>query len=293
VIRGTHSASSRKSRRMRKLSKQGKAAAHPAATPSGNTVGRPGVSGGMKLRALVLSVAGAAALGALLLGPTSAVRADASIPHLRSLSALTGRVLSLTDPVADHSTSRPAPGTSLHLTPSTPADAEYTLPEEAISSSDLAEPLNARSGRFCKVPRYLVPIYERAARDYRIPVRYLAANGAYESRFDSHLLGDSGRSCGIHQFHHFRKLAGQRDWSLWGFGSLERCQDPEANIRTVARVWRERMDNVDANYRCNGLLSCAVRLHKGQGAVGYMQTVMGAADRYYAPTSKPTASSAS
>ncbi len=183
---------------------------------------------------------------------------------------------------SSHATDRASEPVPVAPTP-TPAwlDPQYILPTSAIASGDLPEPFESGASRFWKVPRNLVPLYEEAARDYRIPVRYLAANGSWESLFSSTKMGDSNRSCGIHQFHHFRVRNGRRDWTVWGFSSLEECQDPRANIRMTAKIWRARIDNEDPNARCNGLLSCAIRLHKGHGAVGYMHTVMGAADRLY------------
>jgi hypothetical protein len=234
----------------------------------------------MNTRKMALIAAFAVLAGTMLLGPSALVEADASFPLVHGLRSLRFFDSGVMDRIPVH-LANPKTTIDIHLTEPVPLDSDYILPASAISSSDKAEPFASGNPRFCKVPCNLAPIYEQAARDFRIPVRYLVANGAYESRFQPQLLGDSGRSCGIHQFHHFRKVAGQRDWSLWGFGSLERCQDPEANIRTVARVWRERMDNTDANYRCNGLLSCAIRLHKGQGALSYMQIVMTGADSYY------------
>ena len=167
------------------------------------------------------------------------------------------------------------------VTPLSTLDPQYRLPDSAIASGNRSEPFGPRGGRFWKVPRNLVPIYEEAARDYRIPVRYLAANGSFESLFDSTRMGDGKRSCGIHQFHDYKSVNGKPDWTVWGFSSLEECQDPKANIRMTARIWRARIDNTDLNAHCNGLLSCAIRLHKGWGANAYMHTVMAAADRSY------------
>jgi hypothetical protein len=165
--------------------------------------------------------------------------------------------------------------------PAATDDRDYRLPDSSIAASDRPEPFGPRPSRFWKVPRNLVTTYEEAARDYRIPVRYLTANGSYESLFNPTLMGDGHRSCGIHQFHHFRVVNGQRDWTIWGFSSLQECQDPKANIRMTAKVWRARMDNHDPNARCNGFLSCAIRLHKGYGASSYMRTIMAGADSYY------------
>lgn len=153
---------------------------------------------------------------------------------------------------------------------------DCTLPASAISSTDSIQNFAPANGRFSKVPAYLVPIYEKACEDYRIPVRYLAADGSYETHFNANKIGDSGNSCGIHQFN--RQNAGKKWPRNWGFRDLNDCLNPTSNIRKTAEFWRSMLDKKNV---CNGNLSCAVRRHNGVDSHGYMRTVMGAADRYY------------
>lgn len=232
---------------------------------------RVGVVVGLGTAVLVGSLSQAAPAGAAVPAPTP----DGAGPSQGSPTVSPGTP----------ATAPPAPLSPPH------EDALYRLPESAIASADQPEPFEPRHNRFWKVPRHLVPFYEEAARDYQIPVRYLAANGSWESLFNPKLMGDGRRSCGIHQFHHFRVVKGERDWTLWGFASLEECQDPRANIRMTAKVWRSRIDNTDPAVKCNGFLSCAIRMHMGRGANSYMRTIMNAGDRLYAaaaPVAEPT-----
>lgn len=153
---------------------------------------------------------------------------------------------------------------------------DCTLPASAISSNDSIQNFTPANARFSKVPAYLVPIYEKACEDYRIPVRYLAADGSYETHFNPKKIGDSGNSCGIHQFN--RQNAGKKWPRNWGFKDLNDCLNPTSNIRKTAEFWRSMLDKKNV---CNGDISCAVRRHNGVSSYGYMRTVMGAADRYY------------
>lgn len=149
---------------------------------------------------------------------------------------------------------------------------QYTLPASAVSPSDTPEHFPVRHGRFSKVPAYLAPIYERAARDYQIPVRYLAADGSYETHFHPE-LGDGGRSCGIHQFYaNSRRVP----WPMnWGFTSVAHCMEPEANIRKAAESWSTWREEL-----CRGSLRCAIQRHNSS-ARGYAAAVMSGGDRYY------------
>lgn len=164
----------------------------------------------------------------------------------------------------------PQPEATPHTKPQ--RSGECVLPASAISSTDSIEHFPVRHGRFSKVPRYLVPIYEQTCEDYDIPVRYLAAGGSYESHFRPTAMGDSGTSCGIHMFRDVK-----RKWTNWGFErGLTDCHDPEQNIRKAGEHWRTMMKN-------GRTLRAAIKKHNGAGpkAERYVQTIMGAADRYY------------
>jgi hypothetical protein len=152
---------------------------------------------------------------------------------------------------------------------------DCTLPAKAISTTDKIENFAPANGRFSKVPQYLVRFYEEACRDFKIPVRYLVADGSYESHFRSGAMGDSGTSCGIHMFRDTK-----RTWRGWfPNGGLVACHDAEQNIRKAAEHWRTMMDRGTAK-----TLADAIRRHNGAGprAIRYQQTVMGGANRYYA-----------
>jgi len=149
---------------------------------------------------------------------------------------------------------------------------DCTLPVAAVSSTDSIEPFSPPSSRFSKVPKYLVAIYERACRDYRVPVRYLVADGSYETHFREKAIGDGGTSCGIHQMHDSK-----RTWKGWFAGGLADCHNAEKNIRTTADSWRKMLDG-------GRTIAQAIKRHNGSGprADKYMRTVMSGADRYYA-----------
>lgn len=149
---------------------------------------------------------------------------------------------------------------------------DCVLPAKAISSTDSIEPFSPPSSRFSKVPKYLAPLYERACDDFRIPVRYLVADGSYETHFREKAIGDGGTSCGIHQMHD-RK----RTWKGWFAGGLADCHNAEKNIRTTADSWRKMVDG-------GRTIAQAIKRHNGSGAAAdrYMRTVMGGAERYYA-----------
>lgn len=153
------------------------------------------------------------------------------------------------------------------------ASGDCTLPEAAISATDSIENFPNRSGRFSKVPKYLVPFYEQACRDYGLPVKYLAADGSWETHFTSK-LGDGGRSCGIHQFHaNSRRVPWPQNW---GFRDVDDCLNPEANIRKVAEFWSKVLATT-----CHGDVRCAIQRHNSN-ARGYAANVMRGADTYYA-----------
>lgn len=151
-----------------------------------------------------------------------------------------------------------------------PAD-EYTLPASAIAAPG-AKPVHF-TGRFQQVPAELAPIYEEAARTYQFPVRYLAADGSYETHFNARKIGDNGRSCGIHQF--FANSARVKWPQNWGFASLEDCLDPRQNIFKVAEAWSTWRAK-----KCDGDVRCAINLHNS-GSSTYARNVMQGADAYY------------
>lgn len=151
-------------------------------------------------------------------------------------------------------------------------DPKYVLPESAISSSDEKEDCRGPHSRFCKVPRYLVPMYEATAEKYDLPVRYLAADGSYETGFNARSMSDHGTSCGLHSFRDTK-----RSWRNWGFNGLADCLDPEKNIDKAGEYWRKMIDQ-------GRTLSAAIKKHNGAGAKAeaYMRAVMTWGDAMYA-----------
>lgn len=149
---------------------------------------------------------------------------------------------------------------------------DCTLPAPAVSSSDAPEDFTPKNGRFAKVPKAYAPLYEAACREYHIPVRYLAADGSYETHFDTNSMADNQTSCGIHGFH----KNSSKPWPQnWGFKDLAACHDPAQNIRKAAESWRNNLDT-----KCAGDIGCAIRLHNGASAYGYQQAVMNGARLY-------------
>lgn len=151
-------------------------------------------------------------------------------------------------------------------------DPKYVLPASAISSSDEKEDCRGPHSRFCKVPAYLVPLYEATAEKYDIPVRYLAADGSYETGFDAKSMSDHGTSCGLHSFRDTK-----RSWKNWGFNGLADCLDPAKNIDKAGEYWRKMVDQ-------GRTLAAAIKKHNGAGAKAdaYMHAVMTWGDTMYA-----------
>lgn len=151
-------------------------------------------------------------------------------------------------------------------------DPKYVLPPSAISSSDETEDCRGPHARFCKVPQYLVPIYEATAAKYDLPVRYLAADGSYETGFNANSMSDHGTSCGLHSFRDTK-----RSWRNWGFNGLADCLDPAKNIDKAGEYWRKMIDQ-------GRTLSAAIKKHNGSGktAEAYMRAVMKWGDEMYA-----------
>jgi hypothetical protein len=150
-----------------------------------------------------------------------------------------------------------------------PVRDECAIPARAVSPSDKPELFPNRDGRFSKVPKYLVPFFEQACKDYGVPVRFLVAAASYETHFTPK-LGDGGTSCGILQFRDVK-----RRWTNWGFAGLAECMDPEKNIRKAAENWSKHMKQWP--------IETVIRKHNGGGkrAEAYKRRVVSAAETYY------------
>lgn len=182
------------------------------------------------------------------------------VPPVAPPSASAPLIESETDTDTAQPSAPPAPA---------PVGDECDLPAGAVSPSEKAELFPNRDGRFSKVPKSMEPMFEKACRDYGVPVRFLAAGASYETHFTPK-LGDRGTSCGVFQFRDVK-----RRWTNWGFAGLEECMKPEPNIRKAAENWAKHMKKLP--------IRTVIRKHNGAGAKAnaYAAKVMWGADTYY------------
>ena len=148
---------------------------------------------------------------------------------------------------------------------------KYKLPANAISSTDEIEHFDPPHSRFSKVPKYLVPIYEELARTHDIEVKYLAADGSYETHFRNFAIGGAGE-CGIHQILH------PKSKGLSG----EMCKNPWHNINWVSATWSKRAR--EYGYDPKFLLAAhngGLGGYRNPGPQKYAQVIYDAANNYY------------
>lgn len=105
----------------------------------------------------------------------------------------------------------PAPPAPVTVERVGPSD-EYTLPASAIATQN--ETLENFDSRFAKVPPQYVGFFEQAARDYAVPVKYLAAAASYETHFRANNISDGGTSCGIFSFHQHGSKPWPQNWEI-------------------------------------------------------------------------------